>query len=372
MVIKGDSGPQDEDAEVFSLRQIGTAADLDRLQDVAPDFVLNEGDSQNTEYLAKYKKYESDQFHLDDDGLYEEHDDEQSKHSDDEGSDADSDDSGKLGKKGLDLGGDSDEEEAPASSKKKSKEAKKSAKGKVEKAKHPLITDLDHRDKGSKRDQRVNLWFEKDNLKEAAAGDVDEDFDLDKLSHQYKTKGVKVFGEERDEAEKLQARLPLGKKALRRERHKQDKGSDGNSSDDSDTDAEEAAGDIAKGTKKIKLNEQELALGALMVQGLKTKRDLFDAAWNRYTFNDEHLPEWFVEDENQHMRKEAPVPKELLEEYQKKMDEVNVRPIKKVMEAKARKRRRAVKRFEKAKKKAENILESGDITSQEKMRQIKK
>lgn len=364
MVIKGDSGPQEEDAEVFSLRQIGTAADLDRFQDVAPDMTLDEGEAENTEYLAKYKKYDSEKFHLDDDGMYEDDDDNNSKHSDD----SDTDDEENLGKKGLGLSDDEENSDDDKTSKKS-----KNVKGakKVARAEHPLITDLDHRDKGTKRDQRVNLWFEKDNLREAAENDADEDFDLDKLSHQYKTKGVKVFGEDRDIAEKEAAKPILGKKAQRRARYKQ-ADSDGNANSDSDSEEDEAAGNVATGAKKIRLNEQELALGAMMIRGQKVKRDLFDAAWNRYTFNDEHLPEWFVEDENQHMRKEAPVPTELQEEYQNKVEELNVRPIKKVMEAKARKKRRALRRFEKAKKKAEAIMESADATSQEKMRQIKK
>lgn len=373
MVIKGDAGPQEEDAEVFSLRQIHSAADLDRIQDVAPDMTLNENESAETEYLAKYKKYDSDKFHLDDDGLYDD-DNEKSEHSDDDVSDADSDASADLGKTGLGFSGSEDENEkddkAQSSSKKKSKNEKK-----PEKSGHPLITDLDHRDKGTKRDQRVNLWFEKDNLRVAADDDAEEDFDLDKLSHQYKTKGVKVFGEDRDNKEKMATPVSvLGKKALRRERYKQENNSDGkDTDDDSDSDDGEvnAAGNVSTG-KKIKLNEEELALGALMIRGQKTKRDLIDSAWNRYTFNDDHLPSWFVEDENQHMRKEAPVPKELLEEYQEKVKDLNVRPIKKVMEAKARKKRRALKRFEKAKKKAEAILESGEVTSGEKMRQIRK
>lgn len=184
---------------------------------------------------------------------------------------------------------------------------------------------------------------------------------------------MKVFGEDRDIAEKAASKpAAMGKKALRRQRYKAADGSDGNASSSSDSDSDDdAAGNVQK-AKKIRLDDKELALGAMMVRGQKVKRDLIDAAWNRYTFNDEHLPEWFVEDENLHMRKDAAVPEELQEEYRKKVEELNVRPIKKVMEAKARKKRRALKRFEKAKKKAEAIMESADATSQEKMRQIKK
>lgn len=372
MIIKGDSGPQEEDAEVFSLRQIRNQEQLDSLQDMAPDMYLPEGDAENTEYIAKYKKYERDGFHLNDDGMYDD-DDNASGGSDTENSDADSDDSEKLGKKGLGFD-DADESDDDATRKAK-KADKKAAKKAKKNEQNPLLTDLDTRDKTTKRDQRVNLWFDKEKFKEMEGSDADEDFDLNKLSNQYKTKGVKVLGEEKEEQI---AKPMLGKKAKRRQRHLDNAGSDGNdrsSDDSSDSDEEDkvaaARGNVEK-VKKVKLNEQELALGAMMVHSQKTKRDLFDAAWNRYTFNDEHLPEWFVQDEAQHMVKEAPVPKELVDEYQQKVDELNVRPIKKVMEAKARKKRKAMKRFEKAKKKAEAILESADASSQEKMRQIRK
>lgn len=97
---------------------------------------------------------------------------------------------------------------------------------------------------------------------------------------------------------------------------------------------------------KGKLNPLELALGETMVSSKKARCDLIDATYNRYsTFEDEStLPKWFVEDEQMNWRRDVTVSRQSLNDYRKKFEDINARPIKKVVEAQARKKKRVWER----------------------------
>ncbi|XP_061681898.1 pre-rRNA 2'-O-ribose RNA methyltransferase FTSJ3 [Syngnathoides biaculeatus] len=127
-------------------------------------------------------------------------------------------------------------------------------------------------------------------------------------------------------------------------------------------------------SKKARILDAEgLALGCQIATSKKKARDLVDDSFHRFTSSDQpwEVPEWFWNDEVKHRKKPVPVTKEMVEEYKEKWKEINARPIKRVAEAKARKKRRMLKKMEQAKKKAEAVVNTVDISEREKMAQLK-
>ncbi|KAJ3333992.1 AdoMet-dependent rRNA methyltransferase spb1 [Blyttiomyces sp. JEL0837] len=103
------------------------------------------------------------------------------------------------------------------------------------------------------------------------------------------------------------------------------------------------------------------------------KRDLIDDAFNRYAFNDpEGLPSWFLEDEGRHNKPQLPATKEAIEIMRSKLKAFDARPIKKVAEAKFRKKLRAQAKMDKALKKANAVAEDSDAPEMSKLKDAAK
>jgi AdoMet-dependent rRNA methyltransferase SPB1 len=114
-----------------------------------------------------------------------------------------------------------------------------------------------------------------------------------------------------------------------------------------------------------------MTIAQALVNRETTKTLLMDDGFNKHAFNDKDgLPSWFLDDEMKHFRSNVPVTKEAVEAIRAKLRALNARPIKKVAEAKARKKMRAFKRIANAQRKAESIIETEDITEKEKAAQI--
>lgn len=132
--------------------------------------------------------------------------------------------------------------------------------------------------------------------------------------------------------------------------------SDSSSSDDSDEDDIETKAEILACAKKMLTKKQ--------------REQMLDDAYNKYMFHDEGLPKWFLDEEKRHRQPIKPVTKEEIAAMRAQFKEIDARPAKKVAEAKARKKRAALRKLEKVRKKANSISDQADISDRSKRKMI--
>ncbi|XP_051928699.1 pre-rRNA 2'-O-ribose RNA methyltransferase FTSJ3 [Hippocampus zosterae] len=259
-----------------------------------------------------------------------------------------------------------------------------------------VLVELEGKDE--KRERETNLWFSKDIFSEIELeGDAESELRQTQwIQNQQPGKGKKRKAEEVEQYE--EAAPNVKEEAETSKEAVEDGDSDSDDSDDEEfiTKLKQANGStgtsgstgaglgdddddfqvvpVESTSKKARILDAEgLALGCQIATSKKKARDLVDNSFHRFASSDKpwEVPEWFLNDENKHRKKPVPVTKEMVEEYKQKWKEINARPIKKVAEAKARKKRRMLKKMEQAKKKAEAVVNTVDISEREKMAQLK-
>jgi AdoMet-dependent rRNA methyltransferase SPB1 len=118
---------------------------------------------------------------------------------------------------------------------------------------------------------------------------------------------------------------------------------------------------------------EAVTLAQQLVNRQTTLSKMVDDGFNRLAFNDKDgLPKWFLDDEATHYKTNLPVTKQAMEALRARQRALDARPIKKVAEAKARKKFKAAQRLTKAAKKAETVNEDSELTEKEKASQIMK
>ncbi len=376
MIIPGDKGPVREEEGLFKMSDLKSMEDVDTVTDKDPETLAESGSESDDEETLKAKTvpYTKEKGKIDKSGLfYKESDSEEEE----EESEEEDEEAGGLGL----VTGNGDNGAAYASDEEDEEEQT-----------NPLLTDLDDSSIETKKQRKADLWFSREAFKNIEEDDDLAEEDIAETIKAYKKKNVKILSEERSS----KSDRPSSDESGDDDDVSEEGGEEGR---DKEFDVEESYRSLKrnvpsdqkdgfevvpkdnkdkKGKKRGKvapLTPEELALGQEMIVSKKRKRDILDAGWNRYMFNDrdEDLPDWFVKEERMHMRPrvESFDPK-VAEEYRQRQKNLNVKTIKKVVEAKARKKRKLAKRMEKAKKKAAALMENPDVGSREKAREIQR
>lgn len=152
------------------------------------------------------------------------------------------------------------------------------------------------------------------------------------------------------------------------------KHSDEEEKPDPASDSDEAAGKPASigphmGRRKL---ANALALGTIMATSKKARSHMEDDVFNRNTWGDNGAPKWFVEEDKRFHTQKSPVSDDMLVKMRQRFLDVNSRPVKKIAEAKARKKAKLEKQVTKLRDQATKITDSSELSTSAKMQQLQK
>ncbi|KAJ2920187.1 hypothetical protein MD484_g29, partial [Candolleomyces efflorescens] len=220
-----------------------------------------------------------------------------------------------------------------------------------------LLTDLTPASNGNKASP---IWFQQDVFAGVVGLDVSED--EDGVMDEDSADGMDLDDEEDDGSQEDEDDFEVVPQ----------EGSEDETMWDIEGDDEEAAKqDHVR--KHGLLTAEAVTLAQALVNREKTRTELINDGFNRYSLNaKDGLPSWFLEEEAKHYKPNIPVTKEAIAALRAKQRALDARPIKKVAEAKARKKFKAAQKLEKAMKKAEGVISTADMTEREKAQQIEK
>lgn len=348
MVNHGDVLIEEEN-DLFSLNTIEGKRELDKIDDVEPNELLDE--QQEPEEKQKLDDKKSVTFSREADVQYFELDGEYDSDGDDDPTNGES-----LPSKPEEV-----KIEAPSTIlKNKNADAAFRRLGKNSNIGGGLLTDL--MDINQSKIAAASKFFDGDNFNGI---DLEKEFEIDQVNLIAATRANAKSSLSGDNGKPGSG----GKNVVDNDLSRFDASS-------SDSDSDEQSADDNEPTKRkkkqIKLDPRGLALASMMVSSEKVRKDIEDEGWNRFVHADSHLaPKWFREDEEKHCRRNIPVRQELVKEYKQKLRDIDAKPIKKVMEAKARQKRRAMRKMDKVKKKVDAIVTNEDMTQRERINQIK-
>ncbi|KAJ6078980.1 hypothetical protein N7467_008733 [Penicillium canescens] len=219
----------------------------------------------------------------------------------------------------------------------------------------------------------ASLFFDQDIFQGLGVEEDEEEEEEQEEGKEEEDEGDNIF--EMDDDSDVEEKAPASKQKNKKDAKKNAK-KDSEWEDESDEGEPVDLGDPKKANGQLDIDiitAEAMALAQSMATGEKKSTDIIDDGFNRFSFRDvDGLPEWFIDDEGKHSKMVRPTTKAAAAAIREKMRAINARPIKKVMEAKGRKKYKAAQRLEKLRKKSALLADDEALSERDKAGAIAK